>query len=427
MNQPTRALIIKNYMIPIIVLGIGILEIIAPYKGWVVLLVGLGGVWLWGYIWALSLSNNLHLQREMSFGLSKVGDQIQEQFVIWNKSRLPALWVTLIDHSDFPYYNIDTARFIEERALKRWIKGGVCYKRGYYNFGPTSLIAEDPFGIYECRIFYPKKSSILVVPPIVPLPMVEVAVGELVDQGTSRFYNNETTVSAANVRPFVQGDSQRLIHWPTSARKNKIYVKQFDTSLSSEWWVILDMSEMDHVGEEETSTLEYGIILAAALADRGIEMNKAVGLVALGDPTVWLRPKTGKEQLWDILYSLSIAQKGQINLNDTLSHIDSSLSTKTSAIIITPNVSEIWLDSVYHLVKKGVSLTVLILDPEAFEGEGDLSHVTYKLDQWGVNYYIIEPEMIDFPIPDERSLWRTKSGLTQSKYFDGDLNMKRLG
>src|SRR4030042_2258813 len=72
------------------------LQLIQPYRGWMILLFGLGGAWIFSYLWIRSLSQNLRLRREMRFGWAQVGDQLEERFTIENTGWAPAVWVVNI-------------------------------------------------------------------------------------------------------------------------------------------------------------------------------------------------------------------------------------------------------------------------------------------------------------------------------------------
>jgi hypothetical protein len=87
-----------------------LLQLLTPYRGWMILLVGLGGAWLVSYLWARSLERGLELTREMRFGWRQVGDHLQERFTLVNRGWAPALWVTVSDHSNLPGYEVSTTR-----------------------------------------------------------------------------------------------------------------------------------------------------------------------------------------------------------------------------------------------------------------------------------------------------------------------------
>ena len=87
----------------------------------------------------------------------------------------------------------------------------------------------------------------------------------------------KTTVSVDSVREYAPGDPFKAIHWPTSARRDDLFVRQFEHTPTSDWWVFLDLQAEAQAGSGTASTLEHGIILAASLVDRGIRQGLAVG------------------------------------------------------------------------------------------------------------------------------------------------------
>ena len=152
-----------------------LLQLLVPYKGWTILLVGLGGAWLLSYLWARSLARGLELGREMRYGWAQVGDQLQERFTLTNTGRVPAPWVAIVDHSSLPGYRASRVLGVGERAQVHWFEQGLCSRRGLYTLGPTSLQAGDPFGFYRIEIEYPTSVTMMVMPPVVHLPAIDIA------------------------------------------------------------------------------------------------------------------------------------------------------------------------------------------------------------------------------------------------------------
>jgi len=109
---------------------------------------------LFSFLWAWSLKKNLRLDREMRYGWMRVGDKIQEHLGIENDSRMPALWVKVIDHSYMPGYTVNTVKSVRSQWYAHWFTDGLCDQRGIYTLGPTSLETHDPLGIFTVRIDY---------------------------------------------------------------------------------------------------------------------------------------------------------------------------------------------------------------------------------------------------------------------------------
>ncbi len=59
-------------LIPILWTVMLVIQLAFPYRGWVIMLVGLGGAWLLARLWARSLAEGLNLERETRFHWSRV-------------------------------------------------------------------------------------------------------------------------------------------------------------------------------------------------------------------------------------------------------------------------------------------------------------------------------------------------------------------
>ena len=181
----------------------------------------------------------------------------------------------------------------------------------------------------------------------------------------------EQAVHAAGVREFLPGDSLRRIHWPTTARRDEPFVRLFDSTPESNWWILLDMDRQVQAGEGQGATEEHGVILAASLADRGLRAGKAVGLSTHGQELVWLPPRLGADQRWDILRALALVRAGPCSLAELLASTGSGLHQRCGLVIITPDVEGCWIEPMVRLARRGIVPTVLLLDRGSFAGAHD--------------------------------------------------------
>lgn len=321
------------------------------------------------------------------------------------------MWVEVRDHTTMPGYQVSRATQLGSLSTIHWKTQGVCTQRGLFRHGPTSLFSGDPLGIYTVEIEFPNATTLLVTPPIVPLPTIEVAAGGRAGEGRPRPDAPEQTVSSAGVRPFVPGDNLRQIHWRTTARKDDLYVRLVEGTPAGDWWIILDLDRHSQAGEGQNSTEEHGVILAASLADRGIRAGKSVGLVVNGGDFVWLPPREGggrshEGQRWSILQSLARAEVGERRLSDLLSRLQPSFGKRASLILITPNAVGEWIQPLLRLLWSGAVPTVLLLDTATFPhpgGEAEsaaqprAAHTAAVLEKLGVRNTVIPRQMLDMP------------------------------
>jgi uncharacterized protein (DUF58 family) len=365
----------------------------------------------------------------MRYGWAQVGDRLQERFTLGNRGWAPTSWVAILDHSNLPGYCISSVRGIGERAVMHWFEDGICNRRGLYTLGPTSLQSGDPFGFYAVNVEYPAMVTMMVMPPVVHLPSIDVAPAGRAGEGRHRSKALEHAVSADGVREYMPGDSLRAIHWPTTARRDEPFVRTFHSTPSSDWWIFLDMDWRVQAGEGQTATAEHGVILAASLADRGLRRGKAVGLAMHGEDLVWLPPRLGADQRWQILRALALVNTGEHSLAKLLASTQSALKQRCGLVIITPNVEGLWLDSVALLMRRGVVPTVLLLDRASFGGEGDSSRTVASLEAMDVMHYLVTPDLLDRPEarPGQVGQWqRTPQGRWEPQFHPRELVWRAL-
>jgi uncharacterized protein (DUF58 family) len=398
---------LRTWRFPAIVALLLITHLFLPYRGWQVLLVGLGGAWLISYVWARTLARHLRLTREIRFGWAQVGDRMLERFSLTNPSRFPALWVEVIDHSTLPDYQASRGIAVHAKHSTRWHVEAVCTRRGLFTLGPTTLRTGDPFGLYTVTLEYPASLPLLVLPPVVPLPSIEVTPGGRTGDGRPRANAAHRTVSAASVREYAPGDTPRWIHWRTSARHNTLFVRLFDGTPAGDSWILLDMDERVQVGEESDATDEHAVILAASLADRALRSGQAVGLAAHGEQLEWLAPRRGTGQRWEILHTLALAPRGSRPLAEVLLGMQPMFGRGSSLIIITPSRDTDWIEALVPIIQAGAVPTVLWLDPVAFGAGGGQGIVQELLTDLGVAHHPITLDLLDRPEarPGERSRW----------------------
>ena len=397
--QPTRSIRLKRRLLPITVGLLLVLELLVPYRGWVVLLVGLGGVWLIAILWARSLASGLRVTRETRFSWKHVGDTLLERYTLTNDGWASADWLELVDHSTV--FGSTVVIGVPGDSSIRRHKRSFCNRRGAFTLGPTTLRSGDPFGIYEVEVHDPATTSLMVMPPILQLPGVEVAPGGRAGEGRPRQVLLERTVSSSRVTEYAPGDSLKWIHWPTSARLDSLYVRRFDSTPTADWWIVLDLDQAVQVGHEQDSTEEAAIVIAASLADRALRERQPVGLTA-DEGKIWLPPRADAAQRWEILLALTLASTSESTLGDLLRGLRDSIRASSSLIIISSSTNAEWVGDLLPLMLRGCVPTILLLEPTSFGGATSASNAIVALSRAGIRHDLIRKELLEQVAPDSR-------------------------
>jgi uncharacterized protein (DUF58 family) len=433
--QMTPQIRLNSRLIPLLTTLVLFMQLVDGSKVWLTLLICLGGAWGVAWLWARSLGRNLKLTREMRFGWAQVGDTLEERLTLDNDGWAPALWVEINDQSNLPEHTLNQVTGVGSMGRNQWHSRTVCTRRGLYTIGPTSLEATDPLGIYTTHLHDPAFTHLIVMPPIVPLPPIEVAPGGRSGDGRPRHNAPERSVSAASVREYVPGDSLRSIHWPTTARRDETFVRILDGTPAGDWWVILDLDRRTQVGKGWDSTVEFGVILAASLAERGLHENQAVGLAANAENLLWLQPRAGENYRWEVLRALALVNPGETAFAVLLERIRPNISQRSSAILITPDVRGGWIPPLLQWLWRGIVPTVLLLDPVSFGAPPDetctAETTANQLNQMGIACSVITRDMLDRPElrPGQHGQWEWRimpTGRAVPIHKPSDVNWKSL-
>ncbi len=423
---------LRQTALPLIVAFLLGLQLMDPSRVWTILLGGIGGACLVAYFWALSLGRSLHLKREAHFGWERVGGHIEERFTLSNHSLFPAPWVNLKDQSTLPGYNIDNTFRIGGGTFALWNSTGICAQRGLYYLGGAILETSDPFGIFQVTINVHNRTSLMVLPQLIDLPPLHVSESGFQGEGRPRPNAQRQSISAANVREYQPGDGVRMIHWPTTARMNKVFVRQVESAPEGDWWILLDLDHRAMLGEGQDSVEEKSVSLAASLADFGLRAHKSVGLIGNGNDLAWLPPQKGEGQRWEIMHALAMAKPGDLELADLLERARPNLGRRHNLVIVTASPKLDWLKTIQPLSKKGIVPTILLLDPVTFGGTHSNQATASTLKERGIACRLISREMLHQTETQksERADWKwrhTPSGqIVPTQVFDRSLTRGRL-
>jgi uncharacterized protein (DUF58 family) len=393
---------LRQPIFPILIALLLGLQLMDPSRVWTILLVGFTGTFVIAYLWARGLGTNIQLRRETRLRWIQVGGQIEERVTLSNGFSFPAAWIEFIDQSTLPGFNANRSTSINAGFFDQWTFTATCTQRGLFYLGGAKILTGDPFGIFEAAIHASDRTPILVLPQIANLPELQIAPSGSLGDGQPRRNASEKTIHAATVREYVHGDSMRMIHWPTTARMNEVFVRLMESTPEGDWWILLDLDKQYMLGEGSNSIEEQSVTLAASLADRGLRLRKSVGLIGNGNELTWLTPKKGGGQRWEIMQALATAKPGDLDLGTVLerTHSELSLGSRHSLIIITASTKFDWLKTLLPVTKRNSIPTVMLLDLAPY-GESSAENTSAMLSERGVICHIIPRGIMELPKLDQ--------------------------
>ncbi len=352
----------------------------------------LAAIFVLSFMWAWLNLHWVTVTRQTKAVRSQVGEMMEERFRVRNTGFLPKLWLELRDHSTLPGHragHVVSGLGAKHRHTR--IVRTMCLRRGRFQLGPLTLISGDPFGLFTLRRNLPLTANLVVYPRTVPLPYFHPLIGEITGGEAIRRRTHYVTTNVSGIRDYVPGDSFNRIHWPSTARANRLIVKEFELDPMADVWIMLDMERSVHTGpdynalpelfvpevpwegwqlpEIDPSTEEYSVVIAASITRHFLRQDRTVGLVTYpgGTHCEMVQSDRGKRQEDRLLEILAVVHPtGTISLEQVLVAEGTRFNRNTTLMIITPSVRVEWVVVARHLAGRGVKVTAIVIDPGSF-------------------------------------------------------------
>ena len=156
-----------------------------------------------------------------------------------------------------------------ERETPLPVRRGTSYllmsvPRGRYAFEETTLVIEDPLGLDRIEEPLAAPGALLVYPRLVELDRLFSESGTSARDGRRLLLRRPSGFDLHSVREHERGESLRKVHWPSTAKRGQLMVKELEDSPRDEVAVVLDVDPAAVVGESfEVQVRAAGSILLA--------------------------------------------------------------------------------------------------------------------------------------------------------------------
>ena len=144
-------------------------------------------------------------------------------------------------------------------------------RRGRYVFDPVRLSIEDPFGLARVELVKGEQEALVVYPRLVDLPALFSEGGSHAQDGRRLLMQRPTGYELHSVREHMQGESLRAVHWPSTARRGQLMVKELEDAPRDEVVVLLDATD--------PSTFDLAVRAAGSILRAHVRRGRRCALV----------------------------------------------------------------------------------------------------------------------------------------------------
>jgi uncharacterized protein (DUF58 family) len=355
------------------------------------------GSFLWSYVAARGLS----LKRSARTMRATVGDVFEERFDIAVQAWTGAVWLEVLNRSSIPQAaGSRLLTMIGPRQRRFYTARTLLSRRGAFPLGPTSLTLGDPFGLFPVTRTVEAEGTLVVLPMSFPIAEFPPPPGILPGGKTIRARTVDVTPHSAGVREYVPGDPMKRIHWPSTARRNRFMVKEFEQDPQADIWIFLDGQRGSHFALPDTAanavdeglwlwrpkiemapdSFEYAVSAAASLAQYFLADRRSVGLAANTSRMSVLSAERGVRQTTKVMETLAFLQAdGELPLLSLVTTQAKLLQIGTGVILVTSSHSDDIFLAVEYLQRRSLRPLVVLIRPETFGGRGDSEKIAAGL------------------------------------------------
>jgi uncharacterized protein (DUF58 family) len=213
-------------------------------------------------LWTRLAGRPVELRRRLPGGDRFAGDDVHVRLELVAPHRLPA---TILLRERIGKLGE------RETALTRGKAAYVLERlpRGRYAFEETTAVIEDPLGFDRVELPLPTPGALLVYPRLVELERLFSETGAAVRDGRRLLLRRPSGFDLHSVREYQQGETLRMVHWRSTAKRGQLMVKELEDSPRDEIAVVLDADPEAVVGESFEAQLRAAGSILRAHARRG--------------------------------------------------------------------------------------------------------------------------------------------------------------
>jgi len=364
--------------------------------------------------WAFLSIKGIKINRFARVSRQQVGQLFDETIEVENNYHLLRLWLEVRDKTPLPGSSGSRVlSWIQGSSVRSYSVYTLLIQRGNFSLGPTIISSGDPFGLFIFKKNVPGEKTLLVLPYSVDLKSFPFPPGLLPGGRSLRRKSLEVTPHAAGVREYAYGDPLKRIHWPTTARRDKLMVKEFDQDPQADVWVFLDSCRNGHIQSNDPidtpkpglkwfwwsqreefrlfpSTYEYSVSSVASIVKYYIRLGQSVGFVSVGQLYVNLPAERGERQLGKVLETLAFLKSdGDLPLHGLVESQIGYMPRGSVVVLVTPSVRDDVILAVDGLVLREIRPIVVVIDPHSFGSSSRPEELIEKLSSRGIPVVIV--------------------------------------
>jgi uncharacterized protein (DUF58 family) len=246
--------------------------------------------------------------------------------------------------------------------------GAICYKRGVFGIGPLEVRREFPLGLFKNRRIVDERCFIRIYPHLYPNRGFHLVAGGTRERvGLNTIDKSGLSNDFFGVREYRPGDSRRLIHWKSTARQQKLMVKELEMPADLDLTAVIDLDSAAWSGDEKYNTFEYSVKIVGAVSEEVLAKGYGLRIIAMGDGRQELEAKGGRREFPRVLDFLAgLKQAGSRPIFETLRNLHRQGGNGSTLLLPLQMPDPGILETLLFLRRCKIETIVLLFDRSSF-------------------------------------------------------------
>ena len=263
------------------------------------------------------------------------GDRVTIALEARRASRVPV--GSLVFHGTFGRLGVRECRL-------RGYRGTTCadlelgaLPRGVFPLSDARLVLSDFLGL-ESVVPHARFASttIVVHPRLVELDRLFSDAGQRGGDGRRLLLRSPAGFDFHSVREYEQGESLRRVHWPTSARRGQLMVKELDDAPRDSVVVLLDCDPAGAAGKPPDSSFDTAVRAAGSIVRRYAARGRTATLVTTGSDRAVASVRSADSDMGSALAALAAVEPdARCGLARSLSFDHAPVTRSGELVVVT--------------------------------------------------------------------------------------------
>ena len=241
--------------------------------------------------------------------------------------------------------------------------------RGRHRFAPLRLSIADPFGLAETSLALDEQQSLVVFPRLTQLDRLFFDGGPGADLGRRLLLRRPVGFDLHSVRDYQQGESLRRVHWPSTARRGSLMVKELEDSPRDEVAVLLDGDPAAVAGTSPDSSFDVAVRVAGSILHAQVQRGRRCVLV-LNTAGREMQAVSSDGPEWQRALELLAAAEPDARgpAASLLRSADGAAARALELVVVTSRIEPSLVDRLLERALTHRPVALVHVEPESFAG-----------------------------------------------------------